>query len=60
MWTKTRLIKQIESFPENFSLEELFERLILLEKIELSNLQSEQGQIISDIEFDQEIDKWFI
>jgi len=30
MLTKTRLIEQIEKFPEEFSIDELIEKLILL------------------------------
>ncbi|GGG46417.1 hypothetical protein [Bizionia arctica] len=59
MLTKTKLIEHIESFPENFSLEELFERLILLDKIEKGNLQSVKGKVISESELDKEIEKWF-
>ena len=59
MLTKSRLIKQIEEFPEEFSIDELIEHLILLEKIETGNRQSENGQVISDDEMQKEIEKWF-
>ena len=59
MLTKSRLIKQIEEFPEEFSIDELIEHLILLEKIETGNKQSENGQVISDDEMQKEIEKWF-
>ena len=32
--TKTKLIAQLDSFPEQFSIDQLMERLILLENIE--------------------------
>ncbi|MBU1367898.1 MAG: hypothetical protein KJ578_06575 [Bacteroidetes bacterium] len=59
MLTKTRLKEQIDSLPEQFSIDELVEKLILIEKIEYGNMQSEKGEIITDLEIDKEIDKWF-
>ena len=59
MLTKTKLKEQIDKFPENFSIDELIERLILIEKIELGNKQSENGEVITDAELDKEIEKWF-
>jgi len=59
MLTKTKLKDQIEKFPEEFSIEELIEKLILIEKIEQGNRQSEKGEIISETELDIEIKKWF-
>jgi len=59
MLTKTRLKEQIEKFPEQFSIDELVENLILIEKIENGNKQSENGEVITDSELDLEIEKWF-
>jgi hypothetical protein len=59
MLTKSKLKEQIESFPEEFSIDELVERLILVEKIDRGNTQSEKGEIISESELDNEIEKWF-
>ncbi len=59
MLTKTRLKEHIEYFPEEFSLDELIERLILVEKIELGIQQSEKGETISESELNKEIEKWF-
>jgi hypothetical protein len=59
MITKTKLKEQIDSFPEQFSIDDLIERLILVEKIENGKSQSENGDILSESEFDKEIDKWF-
>ena len=42
MLTKTNLIKQIDKLPEEFSIDELVERLILIEKIERGLDQSEK------------------
>ena len=55
MLTKEGLKKQIDKFPEEFSIDELVENLILIEKIETGNKQSENGEVISE----SEIEKWF-
>jgi hypothetical protein len=59
MLNKSKLREQIESFPERFSIDELVERLILVEKIDRGNKQSEKGEVISKSELDNEIEKWF-
>ncbi|HZJ19185.1 MAG TPA: hypothetical protein VFD35_02370 [Pricia sp.] len=59
MITKTKLKQQIEHFPEEFSLDELIERLILIDKIERGNEQSKNKETISEDELDAEIEKWF-
>jgi predicted transcriptional regulator len=59
MLTKTKLREQIEKFPEEFSLDDLIDRLILIDKIERGNKQSENGEVISEEELDKEIEKWF-
>ncbi len=59
MLTKTRLKKEIEKFPEKFTIDELIEKLILIEKIQEGEKQSENGEVISENELDKEIEKWF-
>ena len=57
--TKTKLKKQIEKFPEQFSIDDLIEELILIEKVESGNKQLENGEVITEAELDKEIVKWF-
>ena len=57
--TKKIVKKQIESFPDEFSLDLLVERLILLEKIEKGVEQSDNNEIVSESELDKEIEEWF-
>lgn len=59
MITKTILKEQIDTFPDEFSIDELIERLILVEKIENGKIQSEQNEILNESELDQEVKKWF-
>lgn len=60
MLTKKNLKKQIEKLPDEFSIDELVERLILIEKVERGSKQSEEGKVISESDLDKEIEKWFI
>jgi len=57
MITKAKLKEQLNSFPEEFSIDDLIERLILLEKIEKGNRQSESDEVLSESEFDKELNK---
>ncbi len=44
MITKDKAIEVIQSLPEEFSIEELMDRLILLNKIETGLRQAERGE----------------
>ncbi|WP_299390242.1 hypothetical protein [uncultured Gelidibacter sp.] len=59
MITKTKLKEQIESLPEEFTIDELVERLILIEKIESGYQQSESGNYVSESDLTTELEKWF-
>ena len=59
MVTKTILKQQLEKFPEEFSIDELVERLILIEKINKGIEQSKNNEVISDEQLDKEIEEWF-
>jgi hypothetical protein len=59
MITKSKLKKQIENLPEEFSIDELVEKLILIEKIENGEKQSLNKETISETELENEINKWF-
>jgi len=60
MLTKIMVREQIEKLPDKFSLDELIEKLILIEKINSGNKQSERGEVLSEKEMDEEIKKWFV
>ena len=59
MLTKVSVKEQIDKFPEEFSIDELVENLILIDKIDKGNTQSENGEVISESEIEYEIKKWF-
>lgn len=59
MITKSKLKEQIEHLPEEFTIDELVERLILIEKIERGYQQSEFGNYVSESDLDNDFEKWF-
>ena len=59
MLTKKNLKKQIEKLTDELSIDEVVERLILIEKVERGSKQSEEGKVISESDLDKEIEKWF-
>ena len=46
MLSKTTVLDSIQKMPDQFTLEELIERLILLEKIENGLAQAKEGKVI--------------
>ena len=60
MLTKEILIEQAEKLPKEFSLDELMERLILVEKINKGVLQSQNNETISEVELELKTAKWFV
>ncbi len=58
MITKAKLLAQIESFPDNISIDELIDRLIFIEKLENRILESEKEETISEDELKTIISKW--
>jgi len=59
MFTKKHLKETIEKLPEEFSLKDLINKLILLDKIERAEKESERGETITEEELDKELEKWF-
>jgi len=59
MITKTQLKQSIDNLPEKFTLDELMDKIILIDKIERGNDQSEKGETFSEEELDVELAKWF-
>ncbi len=59
MIIKKQLKETIESFPDEFTLDELLDKIILLDKIEKGNRQSENGETISEEQLEKEMEKWF-
>lgn len=58
MITKAKLIEQINSFPDELSIDELIERLVFIEKLENRIVESENNEVISEEELKAIIAKW--
>ena len=55
----SKVLEAIKQLPEEFSIEELLDKMKLLEKIEMGLARSEEKQEISDEELNIEIAEWF-
>ena len=58
MLTKDTVNKTINSLPDSFTIDELIEQLIFIEKVEEGYLQSEVGKVVSNEDVKYMIDKW--
>ena len=58
MLTKNKLKKSLENLPESFSIDELIDQLIFIEKVEEGLDQSDKGQVVSNEDVRKIIDKW--
>jgi predicted transcriptional regulator len=58
MITKDQVIQTIKDLPDNFSTEELIQKIILLEKIETGLQQSDAGKVVSNDEAKKRMAKW--
>ena len=58
MLKKEKIIKSIENMPDKFSIEEVIERIVLLQKIEIGLVQSDNGETYSTEESRKKLKKW--
>lgn len=58
MLTREKIIETIKKLPEQVSLDEVLDRIILLDKIETGLAQSEKGQITPDDQLDKKLPEW--
>ncbi|NJO92902.1 MAG: hypothetical protein HC831_30990 [Chloroflexia bacterium] len=52
------VIKTIAKFPDHFSVDDLVDKMILLDKIEKGIQQADNNQTTSDEELDKKIEEW--
>jgi hypothetical protein len=60
MLTKEKIIESIKELPDSFSMEEFFERIILIEKIEKGISDSTKGNVISDESLNNHLPSWLV
>lgn len=58
MLSKTNVIKTVKELPDSFSIEELFDKIIFLNKIEIGRQQSKTGKTYSTAEAKKKLNKW--
>ncbi len=58
MLTKEKLIKTINELPEKFSVDDLLDRIILMNKIEVGLEQSKSGKTFSTEQARERLQKW--
>ena len=58
MLTKEKVNRTIKNLPDSFTIDQLIEQLIFVEKVEEGYHQSEIGKVISNEEVKLMIDKW--
>jgi len=58
MLTKRKVKQSIDNLPESFSIDELIDQLIFVEKVEERIIQTNNGKVISNKDVKLMIDKW--
>lgn len=55
---KTQLLETIQDMPDEFSVDDLIERLLILQKIEEGQRQISEGKSYSEEEAKKKMEKW--
>lgn len=58
MLKKKMLMQTIQNIPDSFSLDDLLDRLVLIQKVETGLQQSEAGQILTTDQAKEKLKKW--
>ena len=58
MLTKEKIKTTIDSLPDNFTIEDIIEKLIVLDKIEQGLNDVKEGRVYSTEEVKKRLDKW--
>ena len=58
MLTKDKLNKTINNLPDSFTIDELIDQLIFIEKVEEGLQQSKEAKVVSNEDVKSMIDKW--
>jgi hypothetical protein len=58
MLTKEKLNRTIKNLPDSFTIDELIDQLIFMEKVEEGFQQSEENKVVSNEDVKAMIDKW--
>jgi len=58
MLTKEQVFSSIEKMPEQFSIDQLIDKLIFIDKVEIGLKQSESGNVNTKEQTKQKLSKW--
>lgn len=58
MITKTKLINVLDNLPENFTIDQLLDHLIFVEKVQKGLSDSQSGHVNSKDEARKKLSKW--
>jgi hypothetical protein len=58
MLNKNKVLRTLENLPETFSIEEIIDQLVLLQKIELGLEQAINNETVSTEEAKSRLNKW--
>lgn len=56
--TKEQIVETVQQLPDNFELEDLFERLLLIKRIEEGVRQSDNGETLTEAEARNYLSRW--
>ena len=60
MLDKKKVLQTIKELPDTFSIEEVIDRIVLLQKIEIGLEQSGKGDTLSTAEAKSQLKKWLM
>lgn len=60
MISKTTVLETIKQLSEEFSIDELIERLIVVQKIEEARQQIKDGNLVSEKDANERMKKWLV
>ncbi len=58
MITKEKVIDSLKNMPDSFSIDELIDKLVFIEKVEKGLEQSEKGEVFSTEQAKDMLKKW--
>jgi len=58
MLTKENVLKSIEALPDSFTIDQLIDQLLFIEKVQEGLKQSEEGRLVSNEDIKRMIEKW--
>ncbi|HEX8529949.1 MAG TPA: hypothetical protein VF646_07990 [Cytophagales bacterium] len=58
MITKERVMDSLKSMPDRFSIDELIDKLLFIEKVEKGLAQSDRGEVFSQEQAREMLKKW--